>query len=320
MERAVSDELTSPAVDRPPLDEAFAAGAAHVDGRYVPIDEARIPITDTGFSRSDATYDVVAVWGGSFFRLEEHLDRFERSCRALRLRLPHDRAEVRAILAEVVALSGLRGAYVKMVCTRGVSREGRRDPRVFDNRFYAYAVPYVWLLPHEDFEAGMDVVVVRSVHRIPTMSVDPTVKNHHWGDLVRGMYEAYDRGARWPILLDAKGAVAEGPGYNVFALVDDELLTPETGVLEGVTRRTVMELAGQEAIAAHVVTLPEEALRRASELFATSTAGGVMPITKLDGEPIGDGTPGPITRRLHDLYWAAHEDPRYTTPIAYEPR
>ena len=309
MSQTVRDALSQAA-------PGFEAGAAFVDGERVPIGEAKVSIVDTGFSRSDVTYDVVAVWGGAFFRLEDHLERFERSCRELRMTLPHSREEMAEILADLVRLAGLREAYVETICTRGIAGPVR-DPRTFQNRFYAYAIPYVWLLKPEEAETGMDAIIARTVERISTRSVDPTVKNFHWGDLTKGLYEAYDRGARYPILLDAGGRVTEGAGYNVFALVDGRLLTPVSGTLQGITRRTVMELASEQGLEVEAKEISEEEFRRGAELFATTTAGGVMPITSLDGEPIGDGRVGPVTRRLRDAYWAAHEDPRYITPVDY---
>jgi branched-chain amino acid aminotransferase len=297
----------------------FASGAAFVDGERVPIADAKISIVDTGFSRSDVTYDVVGVWNGAFFRLDDHLDRFERSCRELRMTLPYTRAEIADILTDLVRLAGLREAYVETICTRGVAG-GLRDPRTFENRFYAYAIPYVWILQPDEAETGMDAIITRTVERISSRAVDPTVKNFHWADLTKGLYEAYDRGARYPILLDAEGNVTEGAGYNVFALVGDRLLTPVAGTLQGITRKTVMELAAREGIAVDAVALPEAEFRRGRELFATTTAGGVMPITSLDGKPVGDGKVGPVTRRLRDLYWDAHSDPAYITPVDYDAR
>jgi branched-chain amino acid aminotransferase len=299
--------------------DRFADGAASIDGEIVPIGEARIPITDLGFSRSDVTYDVVAVWDGAFFRLDDHLARFERSCASLRLTLPVDRDGMKAILHELVRRSGLRRSYVDVICTRGTSRTGSRDPRTFENRFYAYAIPYVWILRQDDPGAGMAAVIARTVRRIPTDSVDPTVKNFHWGDLTRGQFETYERGGSHPVLLDHNGNVTEGSGYNLFAMIGDRLLTPESGALEGITRRTVLELAATEGIKAEPATISEEAFRGASELFATSTAGGVMPIISLDGRPLGDGRPGPVTTLLRDRYWQAHGDPRYITPVDYGP-
>jgi branched-chain amino acid aminotransferase len=205
---------------------------------------------------------------------------------------------------------------VETICTRGIAGPVR-DPRTFQNRFYAYAIPYVWLLKPEEAETGMDAIIARTVERISTRSVDPTVKNFHWGDLTKGLYEAYDRGARYPIRLDAERRVTEGAGYNVFALVDGRLLTPVSGTLQGITRKTVMELASEQGLEVEAKEISEEEFRRGTELFATTTAGGVMPITSLDGEPVGDGRVGQVTRRLRDAYWAAHEDPRYITPVDY---
>ena len=290
-------------------------GAAFIDGRVVPIAQARIPITDTGFTRSDATYDVVSVWDGAFFRLEDHLARFDRSCQRLRLTLPHRLEEVRAILSGLIVASGLREAYVEMICTRGRSVDGSRDPRTYTNCFYAFAIPYVWILPPGDADRGMNAVIARTARRIPTDSVDPTVKNFHWGDLTTGLFEAFDRGADQVLLLDQAGNLTEGPGYNVFAVCEGRVVTPAHGVLEGITRRTILELAQAEGLETRESVIPEEELRHATELFATSTAGGVMPITRLEGTPVGDGEVGGVTRRLRELYWAAHDHGPFLTRV-----
>jgi branched-chain amino acid aminotransferase len=294
-------------------DSALSAGAAFIDGDIVPMSQARIPITDTGFTRSDLTYDVVSVWDGAFFRLEDHLERFERNCQCLRLTLPYDRDEVRRMLLELIRGSGLREAYVEVICTRGPSAHGSRDPRTFINCFYAFAIPYVWILKPEDAETGMSAVIAQSVRRIPTDSVNPTVKNFHWGDLTKGLYEAYDRGANQGLLLDHRGNLTEGPGYNVFAVIDGRLLTPANGVLEGITRRTILELAKAETLETLETEISEADLHSATELFATSTAGGVMPITTLDGSPVANGEVGAITRRLREAYWAAHTSDLFVT-------
>ena len=127
------------------LENRFAEGAAFMDGAYVPIGEARIPILDWGFTRSDVTYDVVHVWGGKFFRLRHHLDRFEKSLASVRMTIPHDRAEVVAILMRLMRLTQLRDAYVEVLCTRGMPPKGTRDPRACENRFVAFAIPFVWI-------------------------------------------------------------------------------------------------------------------------------------------------------------------------------
>jgi branched-chain amino acid aminotransferase len=295
----------------------FADGCAWIEGSYVPIAEARIPILDVGFVRSDLTYDVVGVWEGRFFRLEDHLARLERGCERIRIEPPVSRDELRGILVEVVSRSGLRNAYVEAVVTRGVPGPGERDPRLWKSRLYAYAIPYVWIVRPELQEPGTDVVVARDTRRIPPGAVDPTVKNFHWGDLVRGLFEAYDRDAWLPILTDGDGLVTEGPGFNVFALAGGRLHTPARGVLEGITRRTAIEIAGEQGVEVEVGDMPVNLLYAADEIFLTSTAGGVMPVATLDGERVGAVSPGPVTKAIRARYWELHADPRYTTEVDY---
>ena len=300
------------------LDDPFSAGCAWIEGEYVPIGEARVPILDQGFVRSDLTYDVVGVWEGKFFRLNDHLDRLERGCKLLRLESPVSREEIQEILSQVVSRSGLRASYVEAVITRGIPAPGERDPRKLTPRFYAYAIPYVWIVRPELQERGADVIVAKETRRIPADSVNPKAKNFHWGDLVRGLFEAYDRGATQPILPDGNGNVTEGPGFNVFALKGGRLYTPSEGVLEGITRLTVIEIAAELGREVVIDAMPVSILYEADEIFLSSTAGGVMPVATLDGEPVGSGTQGPVTRAIRDRYWELHSDPRYTEAIKYD--
>ena len=296
---------------------AYAEGAAFVDGGFVPVKEARVPILDWGFLRSDATYDVAHVWRGSFFRLEDHLDRFESSMDRLHLSTPYGRDEMREILLECVRLSGLRDAYAEVICTRGVPPAGSRDPRDCENDFFAFAVPFVWISGLQEQERGLHATIT-GVRRIPPGSVDPTAKNYHWLDLTMGLYEAYERGGETAILVDGEGNVVEGPGFNVFVVSGGEIATPESGVLEGITRRTALELASELGIPLGQRAVPAGEVRRAQEVFVTSTAGGIMPVTKLDGAAVGDGRPGPVTSRLREAYWELHRDPRFATPVRYD--
>jgi branched-chain amino acid aminotransferase len=294
----------------------FDGGSVFIDGDWKPLSEAKISLFDWGFTRSDATYDVASVWRGAFFRLEDHLDRFFASMAKLRMAIPYARDDVRRIVHGCVRAGGLRDAYVAMVCTRGVPPSGSRDPRLATNRFYAYAVPFVWIAPPEKQAAGIDLHVSRRV-RIAPESVDPTVKNYHWLDLVQSLFEAYDRGADTSCVVDADGNVAEGPGFNVFAVEGGVVRTPARGVLEGVSRRTVIELCESLALPIRVAPLPAAALGDADEVFLSSTGGGVLPIAKIDGRPLRGAFPGPITQRLHDAYWALHDDPRFRDAVAY---
>jgi branched-chain amino acid aminotransferase len=295
----------------------WPGGAAWMNGEYGPVEEARISVLDLGVTRSDGTYDVVHVWDGRFFRLDAHLDRFAASLARLRLDPGHDRAQIEDILHGCVRHAGLRDAYVSMTCTRGRMPPGSRDLRTARHTFYCYAVPFIWLRTPEQQQTGASLWVSDLV-RIPPASVDPRVKNYHWLDLDLALLEAYDHGADLVALRDLSGAITEGPGYNVFAWADGRWLTPAGGTLAGVTRRTAIELARQLGQQVEEGQLTAGDLRQAAEVLVTSTAGGIMPVTAVDGKPVGDGGPGPLTTELRDLYWASHTDPRYTIPVRYD--
>ena len=295
----------------------WPAGAAWIDGRYCPIEDAKISVLDLGVTRSDCTYDVVHVWQGRFYRLDAHLDRFTASMARLRLDPGHDRAGIEAIVHGCVRHAGLREAYVSMTCTRGRMPPGSRDLRTARSMFYCYAVPFIWISRPDQQETGASLQVSH-VTRIPPQSVDPSVKNYHWLDLDLALLDAYDHDADLVVLRDLSGAITEGPGYNVFAHVDGRWLTPGTGTLAGITRRSLIELAREAGQWVDEGRLTAEDLLRSDEVLVTSTAGGIMPVTVIDGKPVGTGAPGPLTLQLRDRYWASHEDPRYSTPVRYE--
>jgi len=141
----------------------WPGGAAYIDGRYMPIEEAAIPITDWGYRRSDVTYDVVGVWNGAFFRLDDHLRRFRASMRGLRLEPPEADYAIRLILSECVRRSGLREAYVAMDCLRGGPKPGMpRHPINCRNYLAAFAIPWVWVMSPEMQERGAHLIVAKT--------------------------------------------------------------------------------------------------------------------------------------------------------------
>lgn len=294
----------------------FPPGVAYMDGQYLPIGEARISVLDNGLLHSDATYDVAHVWKGAFFRLDDHLVRFFSGLEKLHMSIPYDAAQVTEILHNCVALSGLRNAYVEFICTRGTSPTFSRDPRDAVNRFIAFAIPFGSVANPEQMQRGLHASITEYV-RISPLSVDPTVKNYHWLDLVKGLYAAYERGAETAILIDTNGNVAEGPGFNIFTVKGGAVSTPDYGVLMGITRQTVIEICDAISVSCIPRALSPDELRAADEVFITSTAGGVMPITRVDEMPIGSGLVGPLTTRITESYWQMHEHDRSRTVIEY---
>ena len=294
----------------------FSQGIAYIDHEYVAIADAKIPLLDWGFLHSDATYDVAHVWRGRFFRVDDYLDRFHASMKKLRMSIPYSRDQVRSIMFELAKRSGLRDAYVEVVCTRGIPAPGSRDPRSCENRFLAFAIPFVWIADDTLRAQGLNLLISRQ-QRIPPESVNPKIKNYHWLDMVMALFEAYDHDADTAVLVDAAGNLVEGPGFNVFVRSGDTVITPARGVLEGVTRASVLELLGREDLQVKQESLPAATARAADEIFITSTAGGVMPVTRISNELVGDGKPGSLTARLNDGYWAMHDDPGLNVEVDY---
>ena len=292
----------------------FRAGCAYMDGAFMPIADCKISVLDWGMIRSDCTYDVAHVWKGRFFRLDKHLDRFTRGVEKLRMRLPFSRERLEDVLHECVRRTGLDDVYVSMTCTRGRPPAGVRDPRQAKNNFYCFAIPFVWLATLPQQEAGLHLHV-SSIPRIAPESVDPTVKNYHWLDLEMSLFEAYEKNADFVVLTDGAGNITEGPGYNVFAYNNGCWTTPVLGVLEGISRQTVLDLCRELNVKVEAGQLTETALRDAEEILLTSTAGGVMPVTNLGGKPVGNGTPGAATLRLQQLYWRKHTEPGWSSPV-----
>ncbi len=298
------------------MTELLPGGVAYVDGDYVPVEEAKISLLDLGFLRSDANQDTVSVWRGQFFRLEDHLDRFQRNIGRLRMTAPLDRDEQRAVLMECVRRTGLREAYVQMLMTRGRPPVGSRDIRLCTNNYVAFCLPYVWIATPEKQAEGLDLAI-SSTWRIPPESVDPTIKHYHWLDFQMSLFAAYDQGRDSTVLIDRHGNLTEGPGFNLFLVKDGVLSTPDDGVLDGMTRRTIWELCVETNLRHRAAALPADSLGQADEVFICSTAGGIMPVTRVEGAAIGDGRPGPVTLRLRDLYWSKREAGWHATPVDY---
>jgi branched-subunit amino acid aminotransferase/4-amino-4-deoxychorismate lyase len=301
-------------------DNPLAKGVAWIEGELVPINEARIPLLDQGFLHSDLTYDVPSVWDGRFFRLDDHIERLEASCEKLRLKLPLPREQMKQTLIEMVAKSGIRDAYVEMIVTRGLKFVRGHKPEDIINKLYMLVMPYVWVMPPDMQRAGGNAIITRTVRRVPPGAIDPTVKNLQWGDFVRGLFEAQDRGAAYPILTDGDGNITEGSGFNVVLIKDGTLYTPDRGVLEGVTRKSVFDIARTRGIPLRLEHVPVELAYQADEIFFCTTAGGIMPVTILDGKQVGGGQVGPVTRAIWEDYWDMHYGEACSFEIDYTAR
>jgi branched-chain amino acid aminotransferase len=299
----------------------LSKGAAWMNGEIVPISEAKIPVTDWGFTRSDSTYDVASVRNGAFFRLEDYLDRFQASLKKVRIEVPQSKDDMRDIVHSIVAASGLRDSYVAMVASRGVPLiPGTRDPRQCGNHFFAWCIPYLHVIRPEVAARGAHLFVPEDVRRIPPDSVDPTAKNYHWGDLTRGLFEALDAGFDTALLLDHQGNVTEGPGFNVFSIKGNSVRTPDMGVLEGITRRSVLEVARELGLETEVRPIKLDEFLESDEVFTATTAGGIAPVSRVNDRVFSNDAPGPTTKRLEAAFLTLFDRPEHRQPVDYSGR
>ncbi|MBR0706996.1 aminotransferase class IV [Bradyrhizobium liaoningense] len=303
--------------NRQPIESRFERGSAYVDGEFCPIEEARLPLLDWGFLRSDACQETISTWNGQFFRLQDHLDRFERSLKRLRMQSPETIGRIREITHELVAICGYSDAYVQIIMTRGRPPIGSRDIRLCKNRFQAFCMPYMWLAKPKDQQKGLSLFISKRV-RVPSASVDPFVKHYHWLDFEMSLLDGFDAGSDTVVLVDLNGNITEGPGFNLFTDVDGRLVTPSTGVLDGMTRRTTLEVCEDLGIDAAAGIVTERQLRQANEIFLTSTAGGIIPITSIGKQPVGNGRLGPKTLQIHTAYWSRRAEGWLGEPVKYE--
>lgn len=285
-------------------------------GTILPISEAAIPVTDWGLTHSDIAYDVVPVWRGGFFRLDAYVTRFIASLTAGRYDIDMDAPAICAALHDMVAASGLQDAYVAMVAARGKNLvPGSRDPRDCTNHFYAWCVPYVHIVKPEIATRGTSVWIAKSVRRIPADSVNPKVKNYHWGDFTSGLFEAKDHGYETTLLLDHAGHVTEGPGFNVFAVFGNRVVTSDHGVLHGITRDTVLAMCGEAGLQTETRPLPLSEFEEADEVFLSSSGGGVIPVARVDDRHYSNGTAGPVASGLRERYFDWIMRPEHRTPV-----
>lgn len=282
----------------------YEKGSAFTQGTYRPIGQGMVPIQDMGFIHADAAYDVVSASAGYIFRMEDHIKRFNASCEKFALENPYSDDETIEILNNLVKLTGVKDAYIWWAVTRGEMDAADRSAMTFDYQFYAFVTPYSFILDDETRIRGGNLQISEAFVRISPRAVDPTAKNFHWMDMKLSLFEALMQGADWSVLTDEDGNLTEAPGSNIFLIKNGVIKTPASGCLEGITRQTVFDLADELGVPWEVTTLSTQELIDADEAFLTSTAGGIMPASHVNGQPLGGKNgPGDLSTQLHNLYW-----------------
>jgi branched-chain amino acid aminotransferase len=286
-----------------------------MEGRILDGADAKISVFDHGLLYGDGIFEGMRAYNGRLFRLDDHMERLQVSARALALELPGGIAHVRGVVLQTVAAAGAAEAYIRLLITRGDGPLGL-DPTTCPEPRLICIVDTVELFPADRAARGVDLVT-SSLRRPPADVLDPRVKSLNYLNNVLAKGEAKRRGADDALLLNQQGAVAEATGANVFAVCRGVVTTPPAtdGALEGITRRTILELCDELGVPSRERTMGRNDLFGAEEVFLTGWGARIVAVRSLDGQAIGLAAPGPMTERLTHAFL---ERARHTgTPIPY---
>ncbi len=271
----------------------------------VPVEEAKISVFDHAILYGDGIFEGIRVYRGRIFKEEEHIQRFFESAKAIRLELPMSGEQLSRAMYDTMRANALTtDGYIRLVATRGVGALGISIRRTA-NPTIIIIVDKISLYPPEVYERGLHCIV-SSISRNHPNALNPRVKSLNYLNNVLAKAEAHAAGADEAIMLGIDGHICECTGDNIFLVRDGELLTPGTweGILQGITRGVVMELAKRRGIPVRETSLVRHDLLVAQEVFVTGTAAEIAPITEVNKIPIGDGRPGPITNLLTEDFVA----------------
>ena len=275
-----------------------------LDGKWCDRESATVSVYDHGLLYGDGVFEGIRVYGGKIFRLDEHLSRLYDSAKAIWLTIAMPREEMAAVTKEAVRRSGMAEAYIRHIVTRGVGDLGL-DPRKCPKSSIIIIVDTIKLWPEQVYEAGLNVITAGTPipHR---EALSPRVKSLNYLAHILAKVEGINAGADEVLMLDSAGHVAEGSGQNVFVVKNGRLRTPPAyaGILKGVTRDVVIELAQKAGYEIEQTILNRYDIYTADEAFFTGTASEIVAIRQLDGRVIGTGKSGSVTRDLRARFQA----------------
>lgn len=265
----------------------------------VPVAEARVSVFDHALLYGDGVFEGIRIYGGTIFKEQEHIRRYFESAKAIRLEVPMTREQISEAMHETMQANGLDGdGYIRLLLTRGVGSLGISIKHTACPTVIVIA-DKIALYPAEVYERGLRCRV-SSITRNHINSTSPRVKSLNYLNNIMAKLEAQDAGADEAIMLNPEGRVSECTGDNIFLVRDGEIVTPppSEGILEGVTRKLVMELARKRGITVRETLISRHDLYVAEEIFGTGTAAEIVPICEVDKRLVGDGKPGKITKAL----------------------
>ncbi len=277
----------------------------YIAGKLYEKEDAKVSVYDHGLLYGDGVFEGIRSYNRKVFRLQEHLDRLWNSAKAICLQIPMTKAEMAKAIEDTLAVNGIDDGYIRVVVTRGAGTLGL-DPNRCSNPQVIIITDHIALYPEELYRKGLEIITV-STQRTHPAALSPRIKSLNYLNNILAKIEGLQAGCIEALMLNHKGEVAECTGDNIFLVRQGSVLTPplEAGVLEGITRDAVIELARAGGRQVLEIPLTKHDVYIADECFLTGSAAEVVPVVKVDSRPIGDGTPGPVTqdlmRRFHEL-------------------
>jgi len=274
----------------------------YLDGEYLPMGEAKVPLNDHGLLYGDGVFEGIRAYNGRIFKLEEHIRRFQDCARALMIDLPLNASELCEIVRECCAKNDLNDGYIRLVATRGSGDLGLSPTKCPTPRVFCIAAT-ISLYPQEMYETGIPVITAQTRRNNATI-VDPQIKSLNYLNNILAKIEANFAGAQEAIMLAQNGVVAECTADNIFIVRDGIICTPPVyvGALDGITRRTVIDLAKSAGLEIQEKEFTLFNVYNADECFITGTGAECIPVTKADNRQIGDGKAGEITKKILAMY------------------
>jgi branched-chain amino acid aminotransferase len=274
----------------------------YINGKLCDKADAKISVYDHGLLYGDGVFEGIRIYDGTAFKLREHVERLFESARAIKLEIPLTRDQITRAIQDTVAANGKRNGYIRPIVTRGAGTLGL-DPRKCADPQVIIIVDDIALYPAELYETGMEIATVATIRNHPA-AMNPRIKSLNYLNNILAKIEGIQQGCLESLMLNHKGEISECSGDNIFLVKDGILSTPPTdaGILKGITRDTVIDLAREAQIHVEEVPLTRHDVFIAEECFLTGTAAEIIPVVKCDGRVIGGGKPGPITKKLHEAY------------------
>ena len=274
----------------------------YINGKLFDKEQAAISVYDHGLLYGDGVFEGIRSYSGKVFRLDEHLDRLWNSAKAIWLQIPISKAEMAKAIVDTLTANHIADGYIRVVVTRGVGTLGL-DPTHCATPQVIIITDLISLYPDELYQKGLEIITVSTMRNHPA-ALSPRIKSLNYLNNILAKIEGIQAGSIEALMLNHKGEVSECTGDNLFLVRNGELLTPpiDAGILEGVTRWAVIELAQQAGITVKEVPLTKHDVYIADECFLTGTAAEVIPVVKVDSRTIGSGQPGPITHKLMERF------------------